>query len=61
MPNGLSCFYSIRKTCLRVLNFAILKISKKINFVIFHFVKSSLPFPGSVQWAGELYRVLYLI
>ena len=32
-----------------------------INFVIFHFVKSTLPFPGSVQWAGELYRVLYLI
>ena len=41
-------FYRIRKTCLRVLNFAILKISKKINFVIFHFVKGSLPFPGSV-------------
>jgi len=46
---------------LRVLNSEVLKISKKINFVIFHFVKSSLPFPGSAQWAGELYRVLYLI
>ena len=32
-----------------------------MNFVIFHFVKSSLPFPGFAQRAGELYRVLYLI
>ena len=37
------------------------KVRKKINVVIFHFVKSTLPFSGSVQWAGELYRVLYLI
>jgi len=48
---------TFRHDRLRVLNFAILKISIKINFVIFHFVKSSSPFPGSVQGAGELYRV----
>jgi len=36
-------------------------VENEERFVIFHFVKSSLPFPGSAQWAGELYRVLYLI